>query len=236
MPDYTPEGIRQTCDLVFDKCPDVITTTAAWGDPTKQGAEVRKPVFDPLVRQGMKYCQMTVMTRVSMAIGPQNVRAAEDTMQDEVRYYNSLGIKPEFMAHNEEAIENVKRWLMNQDLLQKPYVIYASMGMHHSTPGVPGPWSSLHLLSMLHYMPPNTFVGVSIGGRNWLPLTVQAITWGVDYVRIGMEDTCWLYPHLDEMIRKNVQVVSKIVNIAKELGREIATPDKARELMGLKKP
>jgi len=57
---------------------------------------------------------------------------------------------------------------------------------------------------------------------------------GVDLVRIGIEDQFWTYPHKDEYIRKPVESVERVVQIAKALGRDIATPDEARNILGIK--
>jgi len=72
-----------------------------------------------------------------------------------------------------------------------------------------------------------------IGGRYWMPLTVMAIMLGADIVRIGMEDAVNMYPHRDDYIRSNGEVVEAIAGIARYLGREVATPAEARKILGL---
>ena len=52
-------------------------------------------------------------------------------------------------------------------------------------------------------------------------------------VRVGMEDTVYLYPHKEEKIQTSAQAVRKVVEIANAMGREIATPAEAREIMGV---
>jgi len=43
----------------------------------------------------------------------------------------------------------------------------------------------------------------------------------------------FLYPHKNEKIQTSAQGVRKVVEIANALGREIATPSEAREIMGV---
>jgi uncharacterized protein (DUF849 family) len=43
-----------------------------------------------------------------------------------------------------------------------------------------------------------------------------------------------LYPHRDEKIQTSAQAVRKVVAVANELGREIATSAEARAIMGIK--
>ena len=49
-----------------------------------------------------------------------------------------------------------------------------------------------------------------------------------------MEDHVHMYPHKDKKIRRSADEVHKIVNISRELGREIATPAETREMMGIR--
>jgi 3-keto-5-aminohexanoate cleavage enzyme len=61
----------------------------------------------------------------------------------------------------------------------------------------------------------------------------MAMMLGFDMVRVGMEDTVYLYPHKEEKIQSSAQAVRKVVEIANALGREIATPAEARKIMGV---
>jgi 3-keto-5-aminohexanoate cleavage enzyme len=52
------------------------------------------------------------------------------------------------------------------------------------------------------------------------------------HVRIGIEDSIFFnYPKQE--LATNPKLVKRIVKVAKELGREIASPKEARELLGL---
>ena len=44
-----------------------------------------------------------------------------------------------------------------------------------------------------------------------------------------------MYPHKDELVKNCADMVKKIATIAKELGRELATPDEARKILGIKR-
>ena len=54
------------------------------------------------------------------------------------------------------------------------------------------------------------------------------------HVRVGLEDNYYYGPH--ELAVSNAQFVERVVRIARELGRPIATPAQAREMMGLGEP
>ncbi len=64
-----------------------------------------------------------------------------------------------------------------------------------------------------------------------MPFVTQAAMLGGN-VRVGLEDS--LYLGKGVMARSNAEQVTKIRRIVEELGREVATPDEAREMLGLK--
>ena len=52
------------------------------------------------------------------------------------------------------------------------------------------------------------------------------------HVRVGLEDNIW-YDHHKKELSTNEKSIRRIVRIAAELSREIATPEEAREMIGL---
>jgi 3-keto-5-aminohexanoate cleavage enzyme len=52
-------------------------------------------------------------------------------------------------------------------------------------------------------------------------------------VRVGMEDSPFIAP--GEYARSNADLVDKIVRIARDLGREVASPEEARAVLKIKK-
>jgi 3-keto-5-aminohexanoate cleavage enzyme len=61
-------------------------------------------------------------------------------------------------------------------------------------------------------------------------MVAMGITLGIN-VRTGMEDNV-LYKK-GELCKGNAQLVERVVRIAREMGREIATPKQARQMLGL---
>jgi 3-keto-5-aminohexanoate cleavage enzyme len=68
-------------------------------------------------------------------------------------------------------------------------------------------------------------------GKNEFPMAVLGIIMG-GHVRVGFEDN--IYLSKGELAKSNGVLVEKVVRLAKELGREIATPDEARRILSLK--
>jgi len=100
--------------------------------------------------------------------------------------------------------------------------------------GVPGaiPGTIEDLVYLVSKIPPGSTWSVAGIGRYELPLAVHAILMG-GHVRVGFEDN--IYYKKGELAKSNAQLVERIVRIAKELGREIATPDEARKILGIRK-
>jgi uncharacterized protein (DUF849 family) len=68
-------------------------------------------------------------------------------------------------------------------------------------------------------------------GRNQLPVATQSVALGGN-LRVGLEDSLWLGPGM--LAESNAAQVRAAVQIIEGLGLEVATPDDAREILGLK--
>lgn len=72
---------------------------------------------------------------------------------------------------------------------------------------------------------------VLAAGRHQIPLATMAATMG-GHVRVGLEDSLMIAR--GQLAKTNAEQVTKIRRIVEELGRDIATPDEARSMLGLK--
>lgn len=242
-PVTTTPLLKETMDRILDKCPDMIMQPSAaegYVPEAKQYTyETTKPMVEALHGLKRKYMESTIFTPVSYALETvdgalwQTLAVRDNTVRT-VGYLQDNGIKPEFMCHNWEGIQNVTEWLIKPGILQKPYLMSMGPGMHNTGPTYPDPWGLLYLVGMKNLLPEGSVIGISAGGRNWLALTAFGILLGVDGVRVGMEDHVYMYPHKDELIRSSADEARKIATIARELGREIATPAETRRIYGMK--
>ena len=72
---------------------------------------------------------------------------------------------------------------------------------------------------------------VLAAGRHQMPFLTQAALMGGN-VRVGLEDS--LFIERGKLAESNAQQVQKIKRILSEMGREVATPAEARQMLGLK--
>jgi uncharacterized protein (DUF849 family) len=66
-----------------------------------------------------------------------------------------------------------------------------------------------------------------------MPIAAMAVSMGGN-VRVGLEDSLWIGP--GKVAESNAQQVTNVRRIIEGLGMEAATPDEAREILGLKGP
>ena len=68
-------------------------------------------------------------------------------------------------------------------------------------------------------------------GRHQLEVNVLSLLYG-GHVRTGLEDN--VYYRRGELARSNAQLVERVVRLAQELGRPVASPDEARRMLGVR--
>jgi 3-keto-5-aminohexanoate cleavage enzyme len=84
---------------------------------------------------------------------------------------------------------------------------------------------------LVGYLPPGCSWSVAGIGRQQLPMAMVAIAMG-GHVRVGLEDNIY---YSKGRLATNDELVARVVRIAGELGRPVATPDQARDLLGLRR-
>ncbi|GAB0118000.1 beta-keto acid cleavage family enzyme [Acidisoma sp. 7E03] len=68
-------------------------------------------------------------------------------------------------------------------------------------------------------------------GRMQMPIAAMAAGMGGN-IRVGLEDSLWIGP--GELAKSNAEQVARAAAIVHGLGLEVATPDEARQILGLK--
>jgi uncharacterized protein (DUF849 family) len=82
---------------------------------------------------------------------------------------------------------------------------------------------------------PQGFIQVCAAGRAGHYMATAAMLLGL-HVRVGTEDSVWRYPHRDELLHNNVEMVERVRATAESLGRRLATPAEFRDMIGLAQP
>ena len=241
LPSKDPHVMKETIDRVLDRCPDIITSVIPYVDYDEpSGLGTIKRCVDVLTAAGPQYMQTAVMLIQSTSFSEKfTYVVTRGILTEQVKYLEDHGVRPEYQGHSYSGLKDVMDWLLATGIARQPPLMNIMMGFHgfsHGSPLSPDPWNYIYMMTMQQALWPGSVRGVCAGGRNWLPFTTLAIMLGFDAVRVGMEDSVYLYPQRDEKIRTSADAVRKVVTIAQALGREIASPKEARQIMGLTPP
>lgn len=141
--------------------------------------------------------------------------------------FASLGVRPVISAWNAPFLRSAAA-LMEMELIPEP--AYALLV--HCEGGLLGghPATTAGLAAFLSHLPAGRQIEWTVCCKhgNLFPLAMQAIASG-GHVSIGIGD--YDYPELGQPT--NAVLVAEIVRMAKLVGREIATPEQARSMLGL---
>jgi 3-keto-5-aminohexanoate cleavage enzyme len=159
-----------------------------------------------------------------------NHRSDIERFAQEIR---ARDVKPELEVYNSAMLEEVAH-LLSLEILEPPYTI--NFVLHTPTQGGQRgtPQNLLDMVNRLRDLPvplEDLRVNVSSMGATQLPITTIGLAMGLN-VRVGMEDN--VFYRKGEPLQNNAQLVERAVRVAHELDRRPATPDEAREVLGLR--
>ncbi len=138
--------------------------------------------------------------------------------------FNERGIKPECEVFDKGMIDMAIR-LNLQGFIHSPMHFNLVMGVNGGISGTPR-----DLLFMTESLPLGSTFTVCGIGRTEFPMITLSILLG-GHIRVGFEDNLYLSKGI--LAKSNGELVAKSVQIARELGREIASPSEARQILGI---
>jgi len=135
------------------------------------------------------------------------------------------GIKPELEIFEIGMVYTCLKYF-ERGLLKSPLHFQFVLG----TPaGMPATGKSL--LYLTEIIPPGSTWSVIGIGPGQLPMAMMGMAMG-GHVRVGLEDN--IYYAKGQLARSNAELVERVVKIAREFEREIATPEEARKMLSLR--
>lgn len=136
------------------------------------------------------------------------------------------GVKPELEVYGAAMLNNVAI-LREQGWLDDPLWVNFVMGI----PGQVTAATPKNLLHLVDNLPPHAYwLVTAIGGRAHFRLAAMSMAMG-GHVRTGLEDN--VYIRKGELADSNAQMVEKMIRLAREIGREVASPAEARQILQL---
>ena len=137
-----------------------------------------------------------------------------------------VGVKPELEIFDVGMMVTCLR-MRQEGYLIDPLHFQFALGTPWGIPATPK--SLLHLLDYLPGQSAWSVIGI---GKGHLPVSIMGLILD-GHIRVGMEDN--IYYRRGELAKTNAQFVERIVRIATEYGREVATPEDARQILKLGK-
>jgi 3-keto-5-aminohexanoate cleavage enzyme len=224
------DRFHQVIDPIKSKYPDVLVCGCAVpvfpGDFSKMEEVLKEGLFD-----------QTPVNTVATYLGDSLFCKMPQIMIKKAELCEKYDVKPQIAVYSDGDIDNARRFLINTDVLSKPYYWILLLGLVGCSPM----YSSLSMVDTLvgyvrriREIDLDSKIMVVSGGRASSHLTTLAMLLGLD-VRVGKEDTIWKYPHSDELIMRNVDIYKETVQLARLMGREPATPSEYIKKFGLRR-
>lgn len=206
---------------VRERCPDVIvcvsTSGRLWNELERRSEVLEldgdlKPDMASLTVGSLNFPKQASVNEPAM------IAALAEHMRER-------HIVPELEIFDLGMVDYAK-FLIEHGVLAPPHyfnLLLGSLGTLSASP--------LNLALVVQSLPPGATWAAAGIGRFQFPMNALAITMG-GHVRVGLEDNLWM-DERKERPASNVQLVERLVALARATEREIATPEQARRLIGL---
>jgi uncharacterized protein (DUF849 family) len=135
------------------------------------------------------------------------------------------GIIPEIEVFETGMIQTAKV-LMKRGILAGPFYFNLLLGSIYSAPG-----TLFDLSHMVMSLPHGVHWAAAGIGKFQLKMNFAAVLMG-GHVRVGLEDNIY-YDQDSKTFATNEMLITRVADFAQQIGRAIATPREAREMLGI---
>ena len=216
-PTQSAKRFKECMDAIRIQCPDVIIQPSTGGAAGMSNEERLQPLtLNP---------EMATLDCGTLNFGPEDIFVNTiATIKEFAQQMLDKKIKPEIEVFDRSMI-NTAVYLFNKGFIMAPMHFNMVMGVQG------GIGASLSEFSFLKDSLPqgSTFTAAGIGRHQFNVAAMSAITGG--HIRVGFEDNIYIEPKV--AADSNGQLVEKAVRIARELGRDAASPAEARSILNL---
>ena len=223
-PDPNPL-LKRYIGLIRDRCDIIVNVTTGGG--RRATAQELDRMIEERCSLGQEISSMNMGTINHWTRPYQGVFSNEvPTIERWAGYMKAAGVKPELEIYDTGMI-NTARMLCEKGAFDQP--LHIQFVMIGSTGISPTPKALLYCLDQI---PSNWTWSVCALGRQELPMGAVAMGLG-GHVRVGFEDN--IYIRHGELAKSNAQLVERIATIAEALNIDVATPEEARQILGLRR-
>ncbi|MGT2506925.1 3-keto-5-aminohexanoate cleavage protein [Cupriavidus basilensis] len=142
---------------------------------------------------------------------------------------NANGTRFEFECYDISHLNNLRHFL-DRGLVKAPVFVQSVFGILGGIGG--DPEDLMHMHRTANRLFGDQYRWSILGaGRNQIPLATIGAAMGAN-VRVGLEDSLWIGP--GRLAASSAEQVLRIRSVLEALNIDVATPDEAREILGLK--
>lgn len=218
-PTQDKDRFEEIMNAIKKECPDVIIQPSTGGAVGMSNDERLQPV-------SLKPEMATLDCGTCNFGGDEVFTNTENMIIDFAQKMHENGVKPECEVFDKSMIDMALRLQKKGYIKDENLHFNFVMGVNGGISG-----SARDLVFLHGSIPPNSTWTVSGIGRHEFTLAAMAIGMG-GHVRVGFEDNVYIEKGI--LAKSNGESVAKVVKLARLLGREVATPAEAREILGLK--
>lgn len=215
-PTQSKERFKACIEEIKKRCPDVIIQPSTGGAVGMSDEERLQPTE--------LYPEMATLDCGTLNFGGDEIFVnTENTIKNFANIMNEREIKPEIEVFDKGMVDYAIKF-HKQGYIKAPMHFDFVLGVQMSA-------SARDLAFMVDSIPAGSTWTVAGIGRHEFPMAALGIVMG-GHVRVGFEDNVYLSKGV--LAKSNGELVEKVARLAKELGRDIATPEEAREILGLR--
>ncbi len=230
MPTHEVDRIKATYDAIKQRCPDLIvnlSSAVGMGKTAEQRITQIVQIKPEMASLNTNTMNFSIIDRKSGKIFIDYVFENTFSMlQDFGKAMEENGVKPEIECYDIGGLDNTML-IMKQGFFTTPMNFNFVWGVAGGQSFRPESF-----MAMVHALPPGAnFTTCGVGVEEWPCITLSCMIGG--HMRVGLEDNIRVPG--GELAKGNYELVEWAVRIAEVFNRVPATPDEAREIMGLRK-
>jgi 3-keto-5-aminohexanoate cleavage enzyme len=230
MATHDVELIRATYDAIKEKTPELIvnlSSAVGLGKTPEQRIEQIIKIKPEMASLNTNTMNFSILDRKTGRIVFDYIFENTFTMiQDFGKAMEENGVKPEVELYDMGGLDNFLL-IMKQGFFSEPInfnFVWGVAGGQKFRPEV--------FVAMKNALPPRSNFTTCGVGNDEFPAIMQSCLMG-GHMRVGLEDN--VRTPKGELAKGNYELVEWAVKVAEIMGREVATPDEAREIMGIAK-
>jgi uncharacterized protein (DUF849 family) len=223
-PDGTPTYKREIYAEIFagvrDACPDVLISGSCSGRVFGEFWQ-RSEVLD-------EYPEYGSLTLGSLNFPTQASVNSPEMIKNLALAMKQRGIRPELEIFD-LGMADYANFLLDKGIIERPLyanILLGSLGTASATAD--------NLCAVIRGLPSGTTWAATGVGRFQFFINSLAVTMG-GHVRVGLEDALF-YDWEKKELATNAGLIDRVTRLARSAGREIASPEQARQLLGFDRP